>query len=111
MLSSSELDYIAYNESLIFCCEIGSIKTAELLLTNGGDSCYQSENYNGNSLLHTAAINDDFDMCALLLDFGASPFLENLDGYFPLDLASEPEVVRLLSRAMSDRHEFSATIN
>lgn len=111
MLANSELDYISYNESLLFCCEIGSIKSAEILLMNGGDPSYQSPFYYYNSPLHASVMNDDFEMCALLLDFGSSPFLENEQGFLPIDLASQQEIFRLLSGSMNARNEYSTEIN
>ncbi|TGK28210.1 ankyrin repeat domain-containing protein [Leptospira gomenensis] len=51
----------------------------------------------GNTPLHSSVANDRISLVRLLLESNASPFLKNLDGKSPLDLAKESENGEMIS--------------
>eukprot|EP01127_Copromyxa_protea_P002503 TRINITY_DN1239_c0_g1_i6.p1 TRINITY_DN1239_c0_g1~~TRINITY_DN1239_c0_g1_i6.p1 ORF type:complete len:1554 (-),score=340.11 TRINITY_DN1239_c0_g1_i6:73-4713(-) len=58
---------------------------------------------NGWTALHFAAYHGHSDFVRRLLEAGASPLLNNENGDIPCDLATDPEIIRLLSPATRGR--------
>ncbi|EMG20238.1 ankyrin repeat protein [Leptospira interrogans serovar Copenhageni str. LT2050] len=50
----------------------------------------------GNTPLHVAVIHDQISTTELLIQWNASPFLKNLNGKSPLDIAKAAEKIELV---------------
>eukprot|EP00117_Sycon_ciliatum_P021112 scpid31410/ scgid3224/ Ankyrin repeat domain-containing protein 55 len=73
---------------LHIAAEKGSVKAARFIISIREDSVHDLDK-NGRSPLHWAAVCSRVDVCAVLLEFGASPNLKDKHGLSPLDYSKQ----------------------
>ena len=87
-----------FQHSLLFlAAQAGDLYGVKLVIDCGVNPNIQ--NKDGDTPLHSAALNGKSEVVKLLLEHGADPNIQNKDGMTPLHFATErgsPEVVKLL---------------
>lgn len=78
-----------------------NLDAVKMLLTHGSD--VNAQDVNGFSPLHTASACGFIQISSLLLVFGADVFLLNKHAEYPIDVAKDLNIVRLLSEEMYRR--------
>ncbi|WP_061248007.1 ankyrin repeat domain-containing protein [Leptospira alstonii] len=84
----------ALTEKLFFAAEHGEDESCRNILQIGISP--NPIDPAGNTPLHVAVIHDRISTAEVLLNLNASPFLKNLEGKSPLDIAKEEEKIELI---------------
>lgn len=74
--------------------EAGQPEVAKLLLPTVSDIDFSS--WQSPSALYLAALSGSYETFRILVDYGASVHRLNFDGFSPLHVANDPDIVRLL---------------
>lgn len=101
--SKYDESYYEYNQAIYEACFRSYFDAVQVLLSRGGDPNYQCAEDDNFSLLHAAACNEDVDMIALLLEFGADPDINNDHGQIPSDLTEDESICIILENASRDK--------
>lgn len=80
------------NTALILIAKKSNEKIIECLLNIGADP--NGIDYYRNTALHFAMKNDNLAIAKLLVENGANPFLQNINGQLPFELAPEFSFIR-----------------